>query len=90
MIKWAKFSANMVKDYERQLTKTGRTKIGEKGYGISMHTTEDLTDGDSLTEAVPKYAERATQAEEIMAQMKAKSKEKIAMMSMQTPPPPPC
>ena len=63
MIKWAKFSANMVKYYERQLTKTGRTKIGDKGYGISMHTTEDLTDGDSLTEAVSKYAERATQAE---------------------------
>ena len=37
-----------------------------------MHVAEDLTDGYLLTEAVTKYVERATQAEERMAQMEVK------------------
>ena len=37
------------------------------GCGTTVHTAEDLTDGDFLTEAVIKYAERATQDEERMA-----------------------
>ena len=37
-----------------------------------MHVAEDLTDGYLLTEAVTKYAERTTQAEERMAQMEVK------------------
>ena len=60
--------------------------MGQEGYGTDMHAVEDLTDGDLLAELVTKYAERATQAEERMAQMDAKSEEKIAMMSMQQPP----
>ena len=54
--KWAKFSAHMVEDYEWQLTETGGTTIGKEGYGTAMHVAEYLTDGDSLTEAVTKYA----------------------------------
>ena len=34
-----------------------------------MHVAEDLTGGDFLTEEVVKYAERATQAEDRMAQI---------------------
>ena len=64
--------------------------MGQEGYVTSMHAAEDLTDGDFLTEAVKKYAERATQAEERMAKMEAKFKEKLSMMTMQKPPPPPC
>ena len=41
-------------------------------YGTSMHEAEDLPDGELRTEMVTKYAERATQAEERMAQMQAK------------------
>ena len=41
--------------------------MGKEGYGTSMHAADDLTDGDSLTEAVTKYVERVTQAEESMA-----------------------
>ena len=62
----------MVKDYERQLTKMGGTTMGQEGYGTAMHATEDLSDGELMTEAVTKYAERDTQAEERMAQMEAK------------------
>ena len=53
----------------------------QDGYGTAMHAAEDLTDGGSLTEAVTKYAERATQSEEQMAQIKAKFEGKFAMMS---------
>ena len=60
--------------------------MGQEGYGTAIHAAEDLTDGDSLTESVTKYVERATQAEECMAQMEAKFEEKIAMITMQQPP----
>ena len=64
--------------------------MGQDGYGTVMHAAEDLTDGDSLTEAVTKYEDRETQAEARMVQMEAKSEEKIAMMSMQQPSHPTC
>ena len=57
--------------------------MGQEGYGIALHSREDLTDGYSLTEAVTKCAERTTQAEECMAQMEDNFKEKFAMVSMQ-------
>ena len=74
--KWVELSAHMVKYYERQLTETGVTTMGQEGYVIALHATEDLTDGDLLTEAVTKCAERSMQAEERMAQMEAKFEEK--------------
>ena len=67
--KWAELSAHMVKDYERQLTEMGYKTTVHKGYGIAMHTTEDLTEGYSMTDAGTKCAERVTQDEESMAQM---------------------
>ena len=73
---------------KQQLTETEGTTMQQEGYVEYIHTTEDLADGYSLTEAVTKYAERANQAEERIAQMEAKSKEKIAMVFMQKPPQP--
>ena len=78
----------MVKYYKRKLTKTGVTTMGQEGYGTSMHDAEELTDGNSLREAVTKYAERATQEKERMAQMEEKVEKKFAVMSMQQPPQP--
>ena len=43
--------------------------MGQEGYGTAIHNTEELTDGNSLTEAFTKYAEREIQEEERMAQM---------------------
>ena len=60
-IKWAELSAHMVKDYNTKLTKMGVATMGKEGYGTSMHDAEELTDRNSLTEAVTKYAERAIQ-----------------------------
>ena len=73
----------MVKDYKKQLKETGVTTMGKHGYGTAIHVAGDLTDADSLTEAVKKYAERATQEEERMAQMEENFEGNFAMMSMQ-------
>ena len=62
--------------------------MGQEGCGTAIHATEDLTDGDSLTVAVTKYAERSTHAEECMSQMEVKFEEQFAMMSMQKLPQP--
>ena len=62
--------------------------MGQEGYGTAMHGMEELTNGNSLTEAVKNYAERATQEKERMAQMEEKVEEKFAVMSMQQPPQP--
>ena len=46
--------------------------MGQEGYGTAMHNAEELTNGNSLTEAVTKYAQREIQEEERMAQMEEK------------------
>ena len=58
--KWSELLTHMVKYYKRQLNETGGITMGQEGYVTAMHAVEDLTNGDSLTEAVKKYAERAT------------------------------
>ena len=50
--------------------------------GVAIHTTDTNTEEDFLTEAVTKYAERATRAEANMAEMEAKFEECFAMLSM--------
>ena len=57
----------MIEYYEQRITKKEVTIVGQERYGTSMHAREDLTHEDFLTEAVIKYAERSTQAEERMA-----------------------
>ena len=54
-------------------------------FGVAMHTIDTNTEDDYLTEAVTKYAERATRAEANMAEME----EKFAMLSMTSPQPQP-
>ena len=73
--KWDELSYHMIEDYERQPTDMGGTTMGQEGYSIAMNATEDLADEDSLTEAVTKYAERATQDKSRMAQIEVKFEE---------------
>ena len=63
--------------------------MSQEGYGTAMHSAEDQTDRNLLTEAVTKYAERATQAEGKLFQMEATFEGEFAMMSMQKPQQPP-
>ena len=46
--------------------------MGQEGYDTAMRTANDLTNRYFLTKAVTKYAEKAKQAKERMAQMEAK------------------
>ena len=84
----------MINEYELNITEGGNNTMGQE-FGVAMHTTDTNTEEDSLTEAVTKYAERATRAEANMAEMEAKFEERFAMLSMTaqqpqayTPPPP--
>ena len=92
--KWAIFRKHMINEYELNITEGGGTTMGQE-FGITMHATDTNTEEDSLTEAVTKYAERATCAEANMAEMEAKFEDRFAMLSMTsqqpqtyTPPPP--
>ena len=51
-------------------------------FGVTMHTTDTNTEEESLTEAVTKYAERATRTEGNMDEMEAQFEEHFAMFSM--------
>ena len=52
----------MINEYELKITEGGGTTVGQE-FGVAMHRTDTNTEEDSLTEAVTKYAERATRAE---------------------------
>ena len=78
----------MINKYELKITEGGGTTMVQE-FGIAMHMTDTNTEEDSLTEAVTKYAERATQAEANMAEMKATFEERSAMLSMTSPQPQP-
>ena len=63
----------MINEYELKITEGYGTKMVQE-FGVAMQTMDTITEEDSLTEAVTKYAERATRAEANMAEMEAKSK----------------
>ena len=71
----------MINEYELKITEGGGKTMGQE-FGIAMHVIDTNTEEDSLTEAVTKYAERATRAEANMAEMEAKFEERFAMLSM--------
>ena len=83
----------MINECELKITEGGGTTMVQE-FGITMHATDTNTEEGSLTEAVTKYAERATRSEANMAEMEAKFEERFAMLSMtaqqpQTYAPPP-
>ena len=83
----------MINEYELNIKEGGGTTMGQE-LGIVIHATDTNTEEDSLTEAVTKYAERATRAEANMSEMETKFEEHFAMLSMtaqqpQTYAPPP-
>ena len=69
--KWAIFCKHMINEYELNITEGGGTTIGQE-FGVAMHVTDTNTEEYSLTEAVTKYAERATRAEADMSEMEEK------------------
>ena len=71
----------MINEYELKSTEGGGTTMGQE-FDVAINTTDTNTEEDSLTEAVTKYAERATQAEANMNKMEAKFEERFVMFSM--------
>ena len=71
----------MINEYELKITEGGTTTMGQE-FGIAMHAIDTNTEEDSLTEAVTKYAERATHAEANISEMEANFEERFAMLSM--------
>ena len=57
--KWAILRKHMINEYELKITEGGGTTMSQE-FGVAMHTMNTNTEEDSLTEAVTKYAERAT------------------------------
>ena len=59
---WATFCTVMVGKYERMLAEGSVTTIHQEGYGTAFLAKEDMSDEESLTETIMKYAGRASQA----------------------------
>ena len=66
--KWALFRKHMINEYKLDITEGGGMTMGQE-FGVAMHAADTNTEEDSLTEAVTKYAERATRAEANMLRM---------------------
>ena len=60
--KWATFCTVMFGKYERMLAEGAGTTIRQEGYGTAFHAEETMSDEESLTKTIVKYAERASLA----------------------------
>ena len=67
--KWATFRTVMVGEYERMLTEGDGTTIQQEGYGTVFHAKEAMSNEESLTETIVKYAKRASQAESRVSEL---------------------
>ena len=58
--KWATFCTVMVGEYKRMLAERSGTKMWQEGYGTALNAVKNLSDEESQTETIVKYAERAS------------------------------
>ena len=61
--KWATFRTVIFGEYKRMLAEGSGTTIHQEGYGTAFHAEETMSNEETLTETIVKYAERAIQAE---------------------------
>ena len=50
----------MVGEYERMLTEGSGITIHQEGYGTAFHAEETMSNEETLTETIVKYAQRAS------------------------------
>ena len=62
----------MVGEYKRMPAKGSGTTIQQEGYGTAFHAKETMGNEESLTETIPKYAERASQAESRVSELEGR------------------
>ena len=55
--KWATFRTVMVSEYERMLAEGSGTTTHQEVYGTAFHAKEIVSDEETLTETIVKYAE---------------------------------
>ena len=53
----------MMVEYERMLAEGAGITMQQEVYGMAFHAEEALSDGESLTDTIVKYANRASLAE---------------------------
>ena len=53
----------MVGKYKRMLAEGAGTTIQQEGYGMEFHAKETMSEEESLTKTIVKYAERASLGE---------------------------
>ena len=59
----------MINAYEKLLRESGGTTMGQEGYGMAYNATEGNEDESSLAESIVRYADRATSAEKMVADL---------------------
>ena len=76
--KWVTFRTVMVREYERMLTEGSVTTIHQEGYVTAFNSEETIRNEESLSEAIVKCAERASQAESRVSELEGR----LAMLEM--------
>jgi hypothetical protein len=71
---WAQFREIMVQQYEKMLAEGSGTTISQEGWGTAFNAigTHQDDDGNSLTDSIVKYAERATAAESKVSELECR------------------
>jgi hypothetical protein len=71
---WAQFREIMVQQYEKMLAEGSGTTMSQEGWGTAYNAigTHRDDDGNSLTESIVKYAERATVAESKVSELESR------------------
>ena len=54
--KWETFCTVMFGNYKRMLSEGSGTTIHQEGYGTAFHAEENISDEETLTETIVKYA----------------------------------
>ena len=70
--KCATFRTVMVGEYNRMLAEGAGTTIQQEGYGTAFHTDETMSDEESLTEIIVKYAEHASMAKSRVSELEGR------------------
>ena len=69
---WVDFKTHMINAYEKLLRESGGTTMGQEGYGMAYNATEGNEDESSLAESIVRYADRATSAEKMVADLEGR------------------
>ena len=77
----------MIGEYKFMLAEGAGTTIQQEGYGTAFHAEEAMSDEESLTKTIVKYAKRASQAESRVSELEGRmSMLEVGSTAAQAPP----